>query len=187
MVKYLEENDKLIKGQIIKLYVGWTKLRKDVNHKVSNLAIPLKFINPLPYISDKLFYHASVWVQTDLRENSDDGILIEFGEYKGVPEFNPKYPYPTYYYSNEYGLRFLRMSFTYWKNEYIKEKTGFLEDIFQNMDLYFNKNRGITAEQLLNRCWNENILKFTYKNYNYYTFKCHLLFSVNNIFTGWKH
>ena len=172
MVKIMDENDNLIKGKIKKLYVGWNKLYNEVNHKISNLAIPLKFINPLPYLSDKLFYHASVWVQTDLCENSDDGILIEFGEYNSVPEFNPKYPYPTYYYSNEHGLRYLRMSFSFWKNHYIKETTGFLEDIFQHMELYFDKSKGITVGEFLNRCWDENSLKFTYNNYNFYTFNC---------------
>lgn len=172
MVKILAENDHLINGKIKKLYVGWNKLNNDINHKISNLAIPLKFIIPLPYLSDKLFYHASVWVQTDLCENSDDGILIEFGEYKGVQEFNPNYPYPTYFYSNEYGLRYLRMSFSYWKNEYIKDKTGFLEDIFQHMELYFDKSDEITVRQFLNRCWNENSLRFTYNNYNFYTYNC---------------
>ena len=171
-VKFLEDNDHLVKGKIKRFYVGWTKLHNDANHKISNLAIPLKFINPLPYISDKLFYHASVWVQTDLCENSDDGILIEFGEYKGAQEFNPDYPYPTYYYSDEYGLRYIRMRFSYWKNEYIKEKTGFLEDIFQHMELYFDKSKGITVEQFLNRCWYENSLRFTFNNYNFYTYNC---------------
>ena len=109
MVKFMDENDRLIKGKIERLFVGWNKLHNEVNHKISNLVIPLKFINPLPYISDKLFYHASIWVQTDLCENSDDGILIEYGEYNSVPEFNKEYPYPTYYYSNEYGLRYLRI------------------------------------------------------------------------------
>ncbi len=172
MVKFMDENDRLIKGKIQRLFVGWNKLHNEVNHKISNLVIPLKFINPLPYISDKLFYHASIWVQTDLCENSDDGILIEYGEYNSVPEFNKEYPYPTYYYSNEYGLRYLRMKFSLWKNEYIKEKTGFLEDIFQHMELYFDKSRGITIEQFLNRCWYENSLRFTYKNYNFYTYNC---------------
>ena len=78
MIRIMAENDRLIKGKIAKLYVGWNKLYNDVNHKISNLAIPLKFINPLPYLSDKLFYHACAWVQTDLCENSDDGILIEY-------------------------------------------------------------------------------------------------------------
>ena len=88
MIRIMAENDRLIKGKIAKLYVGWNKLYNDVNHKISNLAIPLKFINPLPYLSDKLFYHACAWVQTDLCENSDDGILIEYGKYQGNEQFN---------------------------------------------------------------------------------------------------
>lgn len=172
MTKIMNDNDYLIKGKIKKLYVGWNKLYNDINHKISNLVIPLKFINPLPYLSDKLFYHASVWVQTDLCENSEDGILIEFGEYKGREEFKSDYPYTTYFYSNEKGLRYLRMKFTYWKNEYVKDKEGFLQDIFQHMELYLNKNKGITVGKLLEKCWNENSLKFTHDNYNFYTFNC---------------
>lgn len=182
MIRIMAENDRLIKGKIAKLYVGWNKLYNDVNHKISNLAIPLKFINPLPYLSDKLFYHACAWVQTDLCENSDDGILIEYGKYQGNEQFNPDYPYPIFFYSNEYGLRYLRMSFSFWKNEYIKEKTGFLEDIFQYMELNFNKNEKFTVGELLRECWNRNSLKFTYKNYNFYTFNCqHFVSTLINV------
>ena len=40
------------------------------------------------------------------------------------------------------------------------------------MELYFDKSRWITIEQFLNRCWYENSLRFTYKNYNFYTYNC---------------
>jgi hypothetical protein len=172
--KYLfNENDREIKGKITRLYVGWTKLCDETNHKISNLAIPLKYISPFPFFSDKLFYHASVWVQTDLRESSEDGILIEFGTYRGNENFEKEpYPYPIFYYNEEYGLRYLRMSFTYWKTKYVGEKEGILEDIFQHMDLYFNEKKGITLEELLRKSWNYNDMKFSYSNYNYYTFNC---------------
>lgn len=172
LIKIMKENDRELNGKITKLYVGWSKLNKETNHKVSNLAIPLKFINPLPFFSDKLFYHGSIWVQTDLSENSDDGICLEYGVYRGNENYGENYPYPIFYYSNEYGLRYLRMSFNYWKNKYIGEKEGFLEDIFQQMELNFDRTKGITIEQLLKQSWNSNKLHFTYGNYNYYTFNC---------------
>lgn len=169
----MNENNREIKGKITKLYVGWTKLCPETRHKISNIAIPLKYVTPLPFFTDKLFYHASVWVQTDLSENSDDGILIEFGTYRGNENFvKEPYPYPIFYYSKEYGLRYLRMSFNYWKTKYVGEKEGFLEDIFQQMDLYFNKDKGITVGELLSKSWNYNGKKFNYDNYNYYTFNC---------------
>ena len=60
-----DENNRELRGKITKLYVGWSKLCEEINHKISNLTIPLKFVSPFPFFSDKLFYHASIWVCPD--------------------------------------------------------------------------------------------------------------------------